>query len=262
MPEIRRDCDLIDIEINRSGDGRTVTAYAATFATPYGPLNDGMGGPGVHGPYDEVINAKAFNRAISRGGRDVQVVYNHAMTAWGTPSERYSMPLGTPVEIRAEPKGLLTVTRYAKTPLADEVLALIDEGAIRAQSFRGAILRSAKPVQGANGRTVVERMDLGLKEYGPTLFPANSDAKVLAVRSSLLAEQLGELTDEERAHLLALLQAEPRLDGTQAEPDPDTSAPVDPALPPVDGPEVGSSALEVIEAENANRLRRLLKGTT
>lgn len=248
MPDIQRDCDLIDIEINRSGDGRTVTAYAATFDTPY-EVND------HDGHYDEVLDPKVFNRAISRGGKDVQVVYNHAMTAWGTPSERYSMPLGTPLEIKAEPRGLLTVTRYAKTPLADEVLELIDAGAIRAQSFRGAVLQSARPVPGPNGRPIIRRMALGLKEYGPTLFPANADAKVLAVRSSLLAEQLGELTDEERAHLLALLQAQPHLGGAQADPDPNATAPVDPATPPVDGPQNGPS-VEVLLAANANRQRR------
>lgn len=248
MPEIRRDCDLIDIEINRSGDGRTVTAYAATFDTPY-EVRD------ADGHYDEVIDPKAFNRAVSRGGKDVQVVYNHAMTAWGTPSERYSMPLGTPLEIRAEPKGLLTVTRYAKTPLADEVLELIGAGAIRAQSFRGAVLQSAKPVAGPNGRPVIRRTGLGLKEYGPTLFPANNAAKVLAVRSNLLAIPVAELTDEERAELLALLQAQPRLDGAQAEPEPHASAPVDPALPPVDGPKDGPS-VELLLAANANRRRR------
>lgn len=248
MPDIRRDCDLIDIEINRSGDGRTVTAYAATFDTPYEVRDH-------DGHYDEIIDPKAFNRAVSRGGKDVQVVYNHAMTAWGTPSERYSMPLGTALELRAEPKGLLTVTRYAKTALADEVLELIDAGAIRAQSFRGAVLASAKPVPGANGRPVIRRMGLGLKEYGPTLFPANSAAKVLAVRSNLLAIPVDELTDEERAHLLALLQAQPHLGGTQAEPEPSTTAPVDPPLAPVDGPQGGPS-VELLIAANANRQRR------
>lgn len=234
MPEIRRDCDLIDIEINRSGDGRTVTAYAATFDTPYEVRDH-------DGHYDEVLDPKAFNRAISRGGKDVQVVYNHAMTAWGTPSERYSMPLGTPLEIRAEPKGLLTVTRYAKTQLADEVLELIDAGAIRAQSFRGAVLQSAKPVPGPNGRPIIRRMALGLREYGPTLFPANSAAKVLAVRSSLLVDQLGELSPEERAELLALLQAEPPIVGTQANPEPTSEARPDPATPPVEAPRSGPS---------------------
>ena len=234
MPEIRRDCDLIDIEINRSGDGRTVTAYAATFDTPY-EVRD------ADGHYDEIIDPKAFNRAVSRGGRDVQVVYNHAMTAWGTPSERYSMPLGTPLEIRAEPKGLLTVTRYAKTPLADEVLELIDTGAIRAQSFRGAVLQSAKPMPGPNGRPVIRRMALGLKEYGPTLFPANSNAKVLAVRSSLLIDQLGELSPDERAELLALLQAEPHLaGGTQVDPEPEEPDP-SPATPAPEAPRSGPS---------------------
>ena len=38
IPEIERSVPLIDIEINRSGDGRTVTAYAATFESAVAPF--------------------------------------------------------------------------------------------------------------------------------------------------------------------------------------------------------------------------------
>jgi HK97 family phage prohead protease len=248
--DIERSVPLLDIEINRSGDGRTVTAYAATFGTPY-EVRD------FDGHYDETINPQAFNRAIGRGVQAVQVVYNHGMTLWGTPSERYSMPLGVPVEIRAEAKGLLTVTRYAKTPLADEVLELIDAGAIRTQSFRGEVIRSAKPVPGKNGRPVIERLQLGLKEYGPTPFPANNSAAILAVRSSLLAAQVGELSDEERAELLALLQAEPHLlSGSSADPEPHNEPAAAPGSPaaaaPPDGPSVDVDEAELAYLRLAN----------
>lgn len=252
--DIERSVPLIDIEINRSGDGRTVTAYAATFGTPYEVRDH-------DGHYDETINPQAFNRAIGSAERlrGIQVVYNHGMTLWRTPSERYSMPLGVPLEVRAEPKGLLTVTRYAKTPLADEVLELIDSGAIRSQSFRGPIIRSAKPVPGKNGRPMIERLQVGLVEYGPTPFPANNSAAILAVRSSLLAAEIGDLSPEERAELLALLQqAEPHIGGSSADPEPHDEPAAAPASPapaaPPAGPSVDVDAAELELLKLANQL--------
>jgi phage head maturation protease len=137
--EITRTVPLLDYEIARDGDGRTVTAYAAAFGNSYEVRDQ-------DGHYDEIVNAKAFNQAIRRGAvRTAQVHFNHGLTLWGTPSDRYSMPVGVPEEIRAEPLGLLTVTRYAKTELGDEILQLWRDGAIRGQSFRGEVYRSAKP---------------------------------------------------------------------------------------------------------------------
>lgn len=201
-PIIERAVPLVDLDVGP--DGRTVTAYAATFTDPYEVYDE-------FGHYDEAINRTAFNRTLKHGiaGR-VQALFNHGRTIAGTPSDRYSMPLGVPLSVKAEEKGLLTVTRYAPTPLADEVLELIRAGAITAQSFRGDIFASARPKPGPNGRPVIERLELGLKDYGPAPFAVNHAAEILAVRSQILAErleQLGDLTDEERAELASLLAA-------------------------------------------------------
>lgn len=244
--EIRtRSVPLIDIEVSRSGDGRTVTAYAATFDTPY-EVRD------FDGHYDEVITRTAFNRAIGRGVDQIRVLYNHGRTIWGTPSERYSMPLGTPIEVRAEARGLLTVTRYAKTPLADEVLELIREGGLKAMSWRGAITGSNPPRKGPNGRPVRERTQVGLDEYGPTPFPANNSAAILAVRNAVLAAQVGDLSEEERAELAELLkQTDPHLfGGSSVDPEPQEEPVAAPAEPAPAAPPTGPS-VELYEAELA-----------
>lgn len=245
--DIERFVPLLDIEIDRSGDGRTVTAYAATFDEPY-EVRD------FDGHYDEVIDRTAFNRALGRGIDHVGVFYNHGRNLEGQPSDRFSLPIGTPLEIKAEARGLVTVTRYAKTPLADEVLELIRDGAIKSQSFRGAVISSARPTAGSNGRPVIRRTALGLREYGPTKFPANNSAAILAVRSSLLAEQVGELSETEREELLALLQSEPHLlGGPSGNPDPQSETPeaIEPEASP-SGPSV-----DLLIAEAAQRRRRL-----
>ncbi|WP_239404653.1 DUF6582 domain-containing protein [Frankia sp. Cj3] len=183
---------LEDIRILRSGeggDGRTVEAYAAVFDSP-AAIRD------HEGEYLEEIDRTAFNRAIdhARRGRDgwnVRVLYNHGYTVQGTPSERFSVPIGVPVDIRPESRGLLTVTRYNDTPLGEEILEAVRSGSVAAQSFSGKIVRSTPPLRpGEKYRAQrgslphVRRMELGLREYGPTPFPAYADAEILGVRMS------------------------------------------------------------------------------
>ena len=186
---------LEDMHIIRSadgGDGRTVEAFAAVFDDPAEIVDH-------EGHYVEVIERSAFNKVLAdatraRGGLpgSVKVLYNHGMTIQGTPSERFSMPIGVPVDIRAEARGLLTRTRYNDTPLAEEILENIRAGSITSQSFTGRIVRSDpqlrrgdrhRPDSAGNLRTV-RRSELGLREYGPVLWPAYSGAEILGVRMS------------------------------------------------------------------------------
>jgi len=185
---------LEDIHILRSadgGDGRTVEAYAAVFGEP-AEIQD------HEGHYIEEIEPTAFNRAIEHAGRarggfpgSVKVLWNHGRDLSGKASDRFSMPIGVPVDIRAESRGLLTRTRYSETPLADEVLENIRAGSITSQSFTGAIMRSTPPLRrgdkyrpSGNDLTTVRRTELGLREYGPVLWPAYSGAEIVGVRMS------------------------------------------------------------------------------
>jgi HK97 family phage prohead protease len=193
-PEYLRMYPLEDMHIIRSadgGDGRTVEAFAAVFDEP-AEIKD------HEGHYIETIDATAFNKVIAdasraRGGfpGSVKVLYNHGMTIQGTPSERFSMPIGVPVEIRAEARGLLTRTRYSDTPLAEEILENIRAGAVTSQSFTGRIVRSDPQLRRGEKRRgyrdqlpQVRRTELGLREYGPVLWPAYSGAEILGVRMS------------------------------------------------------------------------------
>lgn len=201
-PQITRAFDLLDMQIERGGDGRTVTAYAATFADPY-EVRD------VHGHYYEEINRSAFNRTISRGIEKVGVFYNHGRTLDGQPSSEFSIPIGVPLEIKPDGKGLLTVTRYSKSPTAERILQDIRDGVIRTQSFRGPIFQDAPPRRHQSGLPLVERMQLGLIEYGPAGIPINHGAEMMSVRSmtDLLTVDIEDLSDEERAELRAALDA-------------------------------------------------------
>ena len=189
MADSTRTFPLEDIRIDPGGDGRTVTAYAAVFNTPT-EISD------FEGDYIETIHPAAFNKAIAdsapQGKRTTwltRVLFNHGMTTYGTPSDRGSMPIGTPLDIRADGRGLLTVTRYNNTPLADEALDAIKFGSITAQSFQGRFVRSDKkgPFRADhNGElTTVTRQEVTLKEYGPAVFAAYPTASIVGVRATL-----------------------------------------------------------------------------
>lgn len=180
-----RSWSLDGIEILRAkdghGDGRTVEAYATPFDVPT-EITD------QHGHYNEVIDRTAFNRTLSHGIDRVGVFYHHGLTIHGTPSDLGSVPIGSPVEIKPDGRGLRTITRYNQSPLAESVLDAIRNGDIRGYSFRGRIIQSSPSrIPRARGGQLptVRRTELGLTEYGPTPTPAYRDASIEAIRTAL-----------------------------------------------------------------------------
>ncbi|MEV0237573.1 HK97 family phage prohead protease [Nonomuraea sp. NPDC050786] len=202
-----RSFPLEDIAVLSDGDGRTVEAYAAVFRSP-AEVRD------QDGHYMEQIDPGAFTRTIQHRGTKLGVFYNHGLTLHGSPSDRGAVPIGTPLEVKVDNVGLRTITRYNRTALAEEVLEAIKTGSIRAQSFTGRFLRSnpARVPKKARGGELptVTRMEIDLREYGPTPFPVYQDALITGVRSvmgrdPLLARLLDEGLDEEE--ILARLRA-------------------------------------------------------
>lgn len=191
---------LEDISIRGGGDGRTVVAYAAAFNAP-AEIRD------QDGHYLERIAPGAFDKTLERGLGAIQVFYNHAKTIYGTPSERFSIPLGVPEEIRADDRGLYTVTRYNRTPLADEILESIRNGDIRGQSFSGQFIagRSQRTRGRAGDLDVIVRSEIALREYGPTPMPSYKEAAIVGVRMDDLVDTIGGLDPTERAELIRIL---------------------------------------------------------
>ena len=199
MSDFLRAFPLEDISVRSGGDGRTVEAYAAVFDRSV-PIRDNQG------EYMEVIAPGAFKRTIGHRGTNFGVFYNHARGIHGQPSDLFSLPLGTPLEVREDARGVVTVTRYNKNPLADQVLESIRNGDIRGQSFSGSFIHSdpKPPRYGFRAAddgtlTTVTRTEIAMREYGPTPFPAYDDAAIVGVRA-MLADLL---TPEQLAQILA-----------------------------------------------------------
>ena len=212
LVEIRRDCQLEDIHIVRTAEGdssgRVVEAYATVFDQPAKIRDD-------QGHYTEVIDRSAFNDILahirrSSGGLPaaVKVLYNHGKTIEGVPAPEFQKPLGKPLFVEPESRGLLTRTEYSKTPLGEEVLELIRGGSITAQSFVGGCIVSDPELRGPGDKyrarngtlTTVRRMVMGLREYGPVLWAAYTGAEILGVRMALPGtseEDLAVPLDEE-----------------------------------------------------------------
>ena len=209
--ELFRTYALEDAHVVRTGEGdssgRLVEAYCAVFGEP-AEIRDHQG------HYEEDIDRAAVNKRIadlqrSRAGFGAaKCIYNHGLTIHGTPAERFSMPCAVTEDIRAESRGVVTRSRYLDTPLGNEVLEMWRSGAITAQSFTGQIIRSSPelrrgekyyPRGGQLQR--VTRLELGLKEYGPTPFPAYQGAELVGVRMSPLgtwqAADDDEIDDEQ-----------------------------------------------------------------
>jgi HK97 family phage major capsid protein/HK97 family phage prohead protease len=170
----------------QGGDGRTVTAYAAVFNIPT-EVHD------QDGEYLEQIDPHAFDKTATERAASVFCVYNHAKTLHGSPSDLASVPVGRPISIKPDAKGLLTVTRYndAADQWADQILSAIRNGSLRGMSFTGAFLRSDPPLRpgqryhaDARGNLrLVTRQEIALIEYGPTPIPYYEEAQVVGVRS-------------------------------------------------------------------------------
>lgn len=174
---------LDNIQIRAGGDGRTVEAYAAVFDTPT-EIHD------QQGHYREQLGRTSFNKTIADQGLRFGVYYNHALTVRGTPSDLGSVPLGSPVEApRVDGRGVITVSRYNRSALADSVLEAIRAGDITGQSFSGRFITSTPPVPrggyraaGDGSLPLVTRQQIAMREYGPTPMPAYDVPMVLGVR--------------------------------------------------------------------------------
>lgn len=249
-----RSFPLEDISIRAGGDGRTVDAYATVFDTPV-PIHD------QDGDYIEVIDRRAFDRILPKlapaGGRSswrVGVFYNHGMTLHGTPSDLNSMPIGVPLEIKADGHGLFTSTRYSKGPEVDRILDAISEGSLSAYSFSGRFDRS-DPLRPAGGfradrrgnLPTVRRTESTLREYGPTPFPAYQDAAIVGVRAEQITEQLDRITELLRSGITA----EAALAAVSGAPEWDS--------PPDDSPALGRSGRSVKDEMAAARSAFLQK---
>lgn len=198
-----------EFQIRSDGDGRTIEAYAVPFGEPAEVVD-------IEGHYFEQFERGAFGRQLAATGfKGISALVNHGRTLLGSPSERFALPYGTPVEIREDGRGLFTATRAAQTELGEEILQLAHDDALAGMSITfartpgGGGTKIDRNGHRSAGKVfdLVRRVDVRLIEYGVTPIPVYVGAELVGVRAEQLATQISELPAEERAELVNLLRA-------------------------------------------------------
>lgn len=248
---VQRAVDVADVRIE--GDGRTVTAYATPFDRE-NYIED------KHGRYYERIARTAYRKSLAESANRVIVLFNHGRDLYGRAIPEMLIPIGRPVEIKADGAGLLTRTHYFPTPIGEAVLEAVRAGALRHYSHESTVLRS-RQVGAREGIPVVEHLELRLHEYGPAALPAVIEgAEILAVRSTTLAERLVTL-DVDALDTTTASELSAILDRvtSPATPPPSGTSPETPTgnPPPPPPPEEGTEDEERREKQEAelSRLR-------
>jgi len=134
-------------------EGRTFKGYASTY-------DKDLGG--------DVIAPGAFAKTLAERGARVKVLWQH------------SEPIGRPVDMREDGKGLYVEAKISNTRLGDEALELMRDGVIDQMSIGYSVPQGKSEYQEDGTRLIKE---LKLYEFSAVTFPMNEAAIITGVKS-------------------------------------------------------------------------------
>lgn len=154
----------IKLETKLSADRRKFEAYASTFGN-------------VDADQD-IIMPGAFTKTIAEAfpAKRVKVLWQH----------NWSQPIGLPVAMVQDSKGLFTETELGRSTLARDAANDVEDGIIDRLSI-GFWIPAGKSARRPDG--VREISEVALMEYSLVTFPANDQAIITGVKS--LREMVG-----------------------------------------------------------------------
>lgn len=169
-------------------DARTFEGYASTWD------KDLVG---------DIIMPGAFTKSINESfpAKRIKVLWNHGE------------PIGMPIEMREDERGLFVKGKISKTARGDEVLELMRDSVVDTMSI-GFTIPAGKSELSGDVRIIRE---VRLMEFSPVTFAANPMAAITDVKR--LGEMLRaqELSDQDKKYLAsfladiqALVKAEPQ----------------------------------------------------
>ncbi|MDQ1202719.1 HK97 family phage prohead protease [Rhodococcus sp. SORGH_AS_0303] len=170
----------VDLEL-RGSDGRTVVGICAPFNQAADISERGY-------RFSETIRPGSFAKTIAERGDRVKFLALH---------DARSMPLGRATLLREDASGLYGEFRVSKTQAGDEVLELINDGALDALSV-GMRVISDTWNRDHTSRSITE---IALAEVSAVNFGAYSGAVILGTRS----HDTNVITPEQAARRLRLL---------------------------------------------------------
>lgn len=156
-------------------DARTFEGYASTWD------KDLVG---------DIIMPGAFTKSINEAfpAKRIKVLWNHGE------------PIGMPIEMREDERGLFVKGKISKTARGDEVLELMRDSVVDTMSI-GFTIPAGKSELSGDVRIIRE---VRLMEFSPVTFAANPEAAITGVKhlSDLLKSE--RFSDSEKQELLAL----------------------------------------------------------
>lgn len=159
----------LEIEIKANTSKREIEAYASTYGN-----RDLVGDIVVKGAF-----AKTLSERFAGGSKNgVKVLWQHMP----------SMPIGLPIHMEEDSKGLYTVSKLSKTDWGDRALELVNDKVVDKMSIGYDVIKDDYSTDG--NRLLKE---LKLYEYSLVTFPANEQADILGSKSM---EQLTELLSQ------------------------------------------------------------------
>jgi uncharacterized protein len=142
-------------EMKLNKDKRTVEGYASTFGN-----RDLVG---------DIIEPGAFSKTITERGNKVKFLWQH----------NPYMPIGKPLRMSEDSKGLHVEAHLSKTQMGNDALALAEDGVIDSFSIGYDIMKDEYDT-GSSSRYLKE---LKLYEFSLVTFPANEEAKVNGLKT-------------------------------------------------------------------------------
>ena len=215
-----RTFQLEDMTVRADGSGRVVESYFAVFAPIRSEVMD------QDGHYMEENSPGLFTKTLAERGLNIPVFYNHARTLDGTPAGELSVPIGAPLEIRPDERGVFNAVRYLENPLADSILDGIRNRAINGMSYSGRFVKSAKSWPAGRGRgklALIVRQESAIREFGPTAIPQFPEAAILGTRAQQVLRMLLTTPPGQDAPWLEQFEGLTTLDAEPDAPTPDTS---------------------------------------
>lgn len=185
----------VKLEAKLSSDKRRFEAYASTF--------------GNVDHDNDIVLPGAFTKTISEAfpANKIKVLWQH----------NWAQPIGRPVAMSQDSKGLITETELSKTTLGNDAIALLEDGVIDKLSI-GFWIPAGKAATRPDG--VREIAEVALMEYSLVTFPANDQAVVTGMKAikemaqflksagSVSARMISDM-DREFAEIKALFQVQP-----------------------------------------------------
>lgn len=139
-------------------------------ATPEGEFEGYASVFGNRDSYGDVVVPGAFTRTIANDRGRVKVLYQH------DPSQ----PIGIPIEMREDDRGLLVRARIADTTLGRDTLALMRAGVITELSIGYDAVREEYDNESSERKLT----EIKLWEFSPVTWAANDLARITAVKQA------------------------------------------------------------------------------